>query len=117
MNKSFLPFIVIIFLAFLSNNSFGTELKFDPVETESMLYLFNQTKIKGSEVEMFAPLQAKLIGALDKARNLPQDSTTVSIELSTQELDICLQILNNANVEAKYLDLILNMKNKIKDQL
>lgn len=114
MTKRVSSIAIILGVLLLFTSAFCKEIKFNPVETESMLFLFNKTQIKGSQVEIFAPLQAKLKKALEETRSVQDSTGMVTIEFTQQQLDICIDILNNSNVEAKYLDLILGMKNKLK---
>jgi hypothetical protein len=109
----------VLFLCLLVSVAFSQpkELKYNPAEVESMLFLFNKTTIKGSDVEIMAPLQEKLKSALEKAREAKAEDAMITLELSVQELQICHQILNNAEFEAKYAELVLGMKNKIKELL
>jgi hypothetical protein len=88
------------------------ELLFTPAELTSMLSLFNQTQIKGSDVEVIAPLGAKLRFGYDTTQ---RDSTRkiISLKLSQTETQICLNVLNNSTVEARFADLILGMKKKL----
>ncbi|MBN1997485.1 hypothetical protein JW935_08040 [candidate division KSB1 bacterium] len=95
---------------------FAAVLKYDPVETESMLFLFNKTPIKGSDVEYFAPLQVKLRKALEKARAAGENSEKeIEIELMPNEILILIRILEMADFEAKYAELVANMKKKLQD--
>ena len=91
------------------------ELTFNPVETESMLFLYNQTMIKGSDVEIMAPLQVKLRTALEKARTANDENAQIALDLNPQQIDICYQVLKNANFEAKYTELIYGMMTKLKE--
>ncbi|MBD3377016.1 hypothetical protein GF406_18455 [candidate division KSB1 bacterium] len=111
-------FILVMMVAFSGVAQTDTvKVNFNAAEAESMLFLFNQTMIKGSDVKVLAPLQTKLNDALDRAREVEDPKDPVPLELSQQEAQICVQIISNAEFEAKYSELVLGMMNKIKESL
>ena len=89
------------------------ELNFKPAEVESMLFLYNQTSVKGSDVEVVAPVGVKLRDGLTQARTLKDTTQNVVLKLTPAETQICLQIIQNSTFEAKYAELVLGMKNKL----
>jgi hypothetical protein len=119
--RKLIPVILFIAVLFLSTQTtiIGQEKKLDftAAEAESMMFLFNQTQIKGSDVEVLAPLAKKLKAALEKAQAAEDKSEIIPLELSLQELQICLNVINNATFEARFAELVLSMKNKIKTHL
>ena len=111
-------FILVMMIALSGVAQTDTvNVNFNAAEAESMLFLFNQTMIKGSDVKVLAPLQAKLNDALDRAREAEDAKDPVPLELTQQEAQICVQIITNAEFEAKYSELVLGMMNKIKESL
>ncbi len=118
--RKIIPFLVMALVLYLSlfTNVFGQNqiktINFSAAEAESMVFLFNQTTIKGSDVDVVAPLSKKLNTALKSAKALEDKTKPVPIELSLQELQICLNVINNATFEARYAELVLGMKSKIK---
>ncbi len=119
--RKLIPVILFIAVLFLSTQTtiIGQEKKLDftAAEAESMMFLFNQTQIKGSDVEVLAPLAKKLKAALEKAQATEDKTEIIPLELSLQELQICLNVINNATFEARFAELVLSMKNKIKAHL
>ena len=72
---SILILIVLFSFGFSQNMTITKNLDFTPEEVESMLFLYNKTMIKGSDVEVVAPLGAKLKAALKEARALLETLT------------------------------------------
>ena len=89
------------------------ELKFTPAEVESMLFLYNQTSVKGADVEVVAPVGEKLRNGLIQARALKDTTQKVVLKVTAAETQICLQIIQNSTFEAKYAELVLGMKKKL----
>ncbi|MBN1997484.1 hypothetical protein JW935_08035 [candidate division KSB1 bacterium] len=112
--KTFISGTVLLVL-YLGFTAFAQELelKFNAAETESMLFLFNQTTIKGSDVEVLLPLNKKLKDGLEKARVLEDKEEELVLKLTPQEIGICLNIINNATFEARYAELVFGMKKKL----
>ncbi len=119
--KKIIPIILFATVIFLSTQTaiIGQEkmLNFNAAEVESMMFLFNKTQIKGSDVEVLAPLSKKLKNALEKAQQIEDKTQPVPLQLSLQELQICLNIINNATFEARFAELVLGMKQKIQELL
>jgi hypothetical protein len=113
MNQKWLfPLIPMLFVFIAPAIAQEREIQFTPAELTSMLSLFNQTQIKGSDVEVVAPLGAKLrVGyetvQRDSAKKL------ISLKLSQTDAQILSSVLNNSTVEARFADLILGMKQKL----
>ncbi len=117
-NLKSMLFIFVILIAFSGLAQTDTiKVDFNAAEAESMLFLFNQTMVKGSDVKVLAPLQAKLNDALARAREAKDSKDLVPLELNQQEAQICVQIITNAEFEAKYSELVLGMMNKIKESM
>lgn len=89
------------------------DIKFNPNEAESMLFLYNQTTVSGADVEMVAGLGAKLNEGLKAARALTDTTMTVTLKLTIEEIQFCLGIIKNSTFEAKYAQLVLGMKRKL----
>ena len=89
------------------------ELLFTPAEVESILFLYNQTTVKGSEVEIVAPVGVKLKAGLKEARGIQDTTGTITLKLNANEVQVCLNILHNSTFEAKYAELVLVMKRKL----
>ena len=89
------------------------DLKFSPAEVESMLFLYNQTSVKGADVEIVAPVGVKLRAGLGEARALKDTTQKVVLQVTAAETQICLQIIQNSTFEAKYAELVLGMKKKL----
>jgi hypothetical protein len=93
------------------------DVQFSPQQVESMLFLYNQTPVKGADVEIVAPVGAKLRAGLKQAR-LQQDSTkAIGVPLLPAEIQVCLSIINASTFEAKYAELVLGMKRKLESLL
>jgi hypothetical protein len=90
---------------------------FSPNEVESMLFLYNQTPVKGSDVEMVAPVGAKLRDGLKLARAQQDSTKAIPLQLIPVEIQVCLGIINASTFEAKYADLVLGMKRKLESYL
>ncbi len=93
------------------------ELLFTPNEVESMLFLYNQAPVKGDQVEIVAPVGAKLRKGLEVARAQNDSTKLVKLMMNPTELQICLNILNLSTFEARYAELVLGMKKKIEKLL
>ena len=114
-------FSILIGLHSALGQKLGIEksLFFNPNEAESMLFLFNQTTIKGSEVVTYGPLGLKLKAGLKQARALAADSTKADsvkideLNLKPAEVVLCLTIISISQIEAKYAVLVLGMKEKL----
>ena len=107
-------FLTFLLLALATTAmSQGTDVKFNVAEIESMAAIFNQTTIKGSEVEIIVPLNRKLKEALHKAQAIQNKQEAVPFKLTVQEASICLNIINNATFEARYAELVFGMKKKL----
>lgn len=89
------------------------DLLFTPAEVESMLFLYNQTSVKGADVEMIAPLGVKLRAGLNEARALQDSTKSIKLKLIPVEVQLCLGIIENSTFEAKYAELVLGMKRKL----
>ena len=89
------------------------ELHFTPAEVESMLFLYNYTTMKGAEVDIVAPVGAKLRAGLKKARALKDTTKTITLKLNLREVQVCLNIINSSTFKAKYAELVLGMKRKL----
>ncbi len=89
------------------------ELLFAPAEVESMLFLYNQAPIKGSDVEIIAPLGMKLREGLRVAQTQSDSLKPVKLLFSGDDVQICLNILNNSTFEARFAELVLGMKKKL----
>ena len=89
------------------------DIKFTPAEVESMLFLYNQTTVKGSEVEIVAPVGVKLKAGLQEARALKDTTETITLKLNPTQAQVCLNIIHNSTFEAKYAELVLGMKRKL----
>lgn len=89
------------------------ELHFTPAEVESMLFLYNQTTVKGSDVETVAPVGAKLKAGLREARALEDTTQHITLKLNVTEIQFCLNIISGSTFEAKYAELVLGMKRKL----
>jgi len=90
---------------------------FSPAEVESMLFLYNQTPVKGSDVEVVAPVGAKLRAGLKAARTQQDSTKSIMVPLLPAEVQVCLGIINASTFEAKYADLVLGMKRKLESYL
>ena len=113
-----LLFICGFYVASYGQNAFSEkELHFTPAEVESMLFLYNHTTVKGTEVGLVAPVGAKLKAGLTKARALKDTTKTITLNLNPNEIQICLNIINNSTFEAKYAELVLGMKRKLVELL
>jgi hypothetical protein len=86
---------------------------FSPAEVESMLFLYNQTPVKGADVEMVAPVGAKLRAGLKQARAQQDSTKSVPLQLLPVEIQVCLGIIQASTFEAKYAELVLGMKRKL----
>ena len=118
MKNALIPVLLgLIFLSSAWSADNEKKLLFTPIEVESMLYLFNQTQIKGSDVEVIAPLQSKLKNSFEMVKAQSDSSSAVEMDLTTQQMTICYHILKNANFEAKYTELIYGMMNKLKQHI
>lgn len=115
MNKIFTVFIcVIVFMIPCLYGGDGEKnLLFNPNETESMLFLYNQTKISGGDVEMVAALGAKLKAGLKEARAATDSTQLIPLKLNENEIRYCLRIIRNSTFEARYAQLVLGMKKKL----
>ncbi len=102
----FLPFI------FLSAQQI-LEVQFTPAEVESMLFLYNKTTVKGSEVEIVVPVGVKLRSGLKKARALKDTTKSITLELTPTDVQVCLNIIQNSTFDALYAELVLGMKQKL----
>ncbi len=112
-NSILILVLITMILGLGSITASAKTLNYSPVEVESMLYLFNRHPIKGTDVEFMAPLQGKLKESLEEARALGDSSATLSLELSLREIQTCIEILDEAQIEAKYTQLIYGMKQKL----
>ena len=109
--------MVLAFLLLICSSIFAQQqtlkLEFTPEEMESMLFLYNQTIVKGSDVEIVAPLGVKLRTGLNEARTMKDTTKILILQLTLAEVQICLYIIQQSTFEAKYASLILGMKRKI----
>ncbi len=112
MKKYFFALLVTVIVLVGAGYAQDKEVVFTPAEMTSMLTLFNQAPIKGSDVEVIAPLSVKLRSSYEI---MQQDSArhNVAIKLSAQDVQICLTVLNNSTIEARYAELVLIMKQKL----
>jgi len=101
------------FLAFSQQPVQMVKVQFTPAEVESMLYLYNQTSIKGSDVEVVAPVGVKLRSGLKRARAMKDSTQTLTLEMSLVDVQVCVNIIQASTFEAKYAELVLGMKRKL----
>jgi hypothetical protein len=92
-------------------------VSFSPAEVESMLFLYNQTPVKGADVEIVAPVGAKLRTGLKQARTQQDSSKAIVLPLLPTEVQVCLGIVNASTFEAKYAELVLGIKHKLESIL
>ena len=114
------PFLFLLLFAvagLAQNAAVEKSIQFTPSEAESMLFLYNQTMVKGTDVEIVAPLGKKLNDGLKRARALTDTTETIELKLKLVELDLCMSIIKNSTFEAKYAALVLGMKRKIEKLL
>ncbi|MBN1540903.1 hypothetical protein JW992_02075 [candidate division KSB1 bacterium] len=107
------PILLVASLAFAQES----DVNFNAAEAESMVFLFNQTTIKGSDVEVVAPLAQKLNAALEIAKVTEDKTQLVPLKLTAQEIEICFNVINNATFEARYAQLVFSMKNKLQKHM
>ena len=88
-------------------------LQFTPEEAESMLFLYNQTQIKGADVEVIAPLGEKLKAGFQQAKAQQDSTKPIKLELTIPEVQVCLGIIQQSTFEAKYASLVYGMKQKL----
>lgn len=84
-----------------------------PAEVESMLFLYNQTPVKGADVELVAPVGAKLRAGLRQARAQQDSTKDIVLSLTPTEIQVCLGIIQASTFEAKYAELVLGIKRKL----
>jgi hypothetical protein len=84
-----------------------------PAEVESMLFLYNQTPVKGADVELVAPVGAKLRAGLRQARTQLDSTQDIVLPLTPTEIQVCLGIIEASTFEAKYAELVLGIKRKL----
>lgn len=114
MSKTILIlFVLFLPLMFLSAQQQIFEVQFTPAEVESILFLYNQTSVKGSDVEIVVPVGIKLRVGLKKARALKDTTKTIKLNLTVTDVQVCLNIIQNATFEARYAELVLGMKKKL----
>ena len=111
--RYFIILFVFIVNSYSQENNPEKNLFFEPQEVESMLFLYNQTTIKGADVDMVAPLGAKLKAGLKEARTQKDTTKTIILKVTPTELQICLNIIENSSFEAKYAELVAGMKRKL----
>jgi hypothetical protein len=113
--------VMVATISFLSLNVFlfgqiqekPIDVQFSPQQVESMLFLYNQTPVKGADVEIVAPVGAKLRAGLKQARAQQDSSKAIVLPLFPAEVQVCLGIINASTFEAKYAELVLGMKRKL----
>ena len=118
----FLIFIIVFLficygIGFNQNVIQEKEVRFTPEEVESMLFLYNQTTIKGTDVEVIAPLGIKLSAGLKEARTQQDSTKSIVLKLNINEIGICYNIIQSSSFEAKYAILLLGMKQKLEKLL
>jgi hypothetical protein len=84
-----------------------------PAEVESMLFLYNQTPVKGADVELVAPVGTKLRAGLRQARTQQDSTKDIVLPLTLTEIQVCLGIIQASTFEAKYAELVLGIKRKL----
>lgn len=111
---AFLAMILSLFLLSLGANlAQDQSLKFNRLEIESLLYFFNEANIKGSEIEIWAALSQKLKEGQKEANAFVDTTQTVSVNLISQEAKLCIDVINNATFQAKWVELVLGIKRKL----
>jgi|WetSurMetagenome_2_1015567.scaffolds.fasta_scaffold582206_1 hypothetical protein len=117
MKKAFtiLAMTATLFLLSMGINLAQQEpvIKFNRPEVESLLAMFNETPIKGQDLDVLAPLMTKVKNGAKEASAFTDTSQVVSMKVSPQEAGIFLNIINNATFPARFVDLVLSMKKKI----
>lgn len=117
-------YLLTLFLLFYSiisalgqANEIQKKIKFYPAEIQTLFLFYNGTKIKGSDVELFAPIGLKLREGFKQAQNIKDSTSTISLNLTLNEIGICFNIIQNSTFEAKYAPLILQLKEKLRSYL
>lgn len=111
---AFLGMTVFLFLLSLGvNMAQDKPLQFNRPEMESMMFLFNETTIKGSDIDVLAALSQKLKAGVQESAAFSDTTQTVSLPLTAQEAQVCLNIINNATFQARFVELVLGMKQKL----
>jgi hypothetical protein len=106
-------FTCFVLSAFAQAPDKAVEVGFSPAEVESMLFLYNQTPVKGADVEMVAPVGAKLRAALKNARTMKDTTQAVQLAMTAAEIQVCLGVIQASTFEAKYAELVYGMKRKL----
>ncbi|MBN1540904.1 hypothetical protein JW992_02080 [candidate division KSB1 bacterium] len=111
MNKRWC--ILALLLPLLAIAEEPKSVQFTATESESMLFLYNQTVIRGSDVEIMAPLQSKLVTAFETSKEFPDSTKIVELDLSLQQIELCMMILQQSDVEARYAPLLNGILQKL----
>ncbi|MFC1568944.1 hypothetical protein ACFL4L_01800 [bacterium] len=114
ISKFVLVFMLMVCISMLAQQPVKmVKVQFSPSEVESMLFLYNQTSIKGADVEVVAPVGAILRTGLKEARAMKDSTKTLELKMSLVEVQVCVNIIQASTFEAKYAELVLGMKKKL----
>ena len=92
MNRYFLIFIFHIYSiapAIGQVNEMEKDLNFPPAEIQTLLLFYNGTKIKGADVDVFAPLSLKVKKGFKQARSVKDSIRAIPLKLTLNEIGIC----------------------------
>ncbi len=110
---AFFAMLASLFLLSLGANlAQDKSIRLNRIEIEAMVYFFGEATIKGSDIELLAALSQKLKKAQKEAAAFTDTTQTIQLELSPQEAKICLDMINQATFQAKWVDMVLAMKRK-----
>ncbi|MBN2357366.1 hypothetical protein JXO59_14730 [candidate division KSB1 bacterium] len=109
-----LAMMVSLFLLSLSANlAQDRSIKMNRVEIESMVYFFGEANVKGSDIEILATLSQKLKKGQKEASAFTDTTQTIQLDLTPGEAKICLDIINDATFQAKWVEMVYGMKRKL----
>jgi|GEM_PF-836721 len=111
---AFLAMIVSLFLLSLGANlAQEPSVKLNRPEMESLLCCFNESSVRGIDIETWAVLAHKLKAGATEAAAFGDTTLVVSLPLSSNEARICIDIINNSTFQAKSVEMVYSIKRKL----
>jgi hypothetical protein len=111
---SILAMMTFLFFLSLSVNMTQDEsLRLNRPEMDSLLALFDQTSVRGTEIEGIAGLSQKLKEGAKQLDNYSDSSRTIVLRVSPREARICLEMINRATFQASHAETMKRIKSKL----
>lgn len=107
----------LFFLSWSVNMAQDKSLRLNRLEMESLLSSFNQASFRGAEIEGLAPLAQKLREGARQLESFGDSPRTILLRVTPREARICLEMIEQANLQERHAEIIKRVKLKLLHQV